>query len=88
MFGGRRRRIAGLERRVAELEGELQHTRVNLAVAVVNHGPFGFQRIIVEKGQWYSVSYKFLHTGAPNLQVADLVVTQHDGASYFDGSPG
>lgn len=73
-------------KRIAELEAELRHTRDNLGVARVLAGHPGLmQDIVVETGAWYSVSYKFQHTGGPTLSVADLIVEKSFERLYFDG---
>lgn len=62
-------------RRIAELEQQLDHAMSNLGVAYVPIGaPYMTQKLTVEKGVWYVVSYKFQHTGDRELMMADLFV--------------
>lgn len=79
LFGRRERK------RIAELEEENRALREDLAVAVV---PYGMPlNLVVAKGKWYTASFKFMHSGAPILNLRDLIV-ENDAraADYFDGS--
>lgn len=84
------RRPGWRKRRIAELEQELLDTRENLAIARVVAGSVS-QDITVRKGVWYRVSYSYLHTGGPILDVANLFVAEDDShvdLTYFDGDSG
>lgn len=81
MFGRRK-----LKARVAELEQKLEEAHRDLAVAVVPLGPLR-QKITVQKGRWYRVSFQFRHTGAPILDLENLFLGADDSMSpYFSGT--
>lgn len=72
-------------KRIAELEQQLEDALENLAVAVVPVGGVR-QRVRVTKGQWYQVSFRYRHTGAPILDLADVFFgTTEPTAAYFTG---
>lgn len=73
------------KRRIAELEEQNRALREDLAVAVV---PYWMPlTLVVEKGKWYTVSFKFMHNGAPILNLRDLLAQNAPSVGdYFDGS--
>lgn len=72
-------------RRIAELEQQLDHAMKNLAVAYAPIGAsYMTQKVTVEKGMWYRVSYRFQHNGTRQLTLSDIFVGAESPA-YFDG---
>lgn len=73
-------------KRIAELEQQLEEARRDLAIAVVPLGPLR-QKVEVRTGRWYEVRFRFRHTGAPFLDLADLFLGADDATSpYFEGT--